>query len=143
MLVDANVLLYAADEDSPFHDAAARWVDRHLNGSTRVGLPWPSLTAFLRISTHPRIFRRPLTSDEAADLVGLWLSAPAAWVPVPTSAHAVVLDRLVREHQVTSHLVPDADLAALAVEHGLAVVSADTDFARFTGAVRWINPFSG
>ena len=55
-----------------------------------------------------------------------WLDAPAAWVPVPTPAHADVLSRLVRDHHCSGNLVPDAHLAALAIEHGVAVVSADT-----------------
>lgn len=143
MLVDANVLLYAVDRTSPFHAAARTWLDRHLNGATRIGLPWPSLTAFVRISTHPRVFTDPLTTAQAWQQVTDWLAAPAAWVPVPTPRHAEVLGRLLVDHHCTSTLVPDADLAALAVEHGLTVVSADTDFARFTGEAAWLDPFTG
>ncbi len=65
MLVDANVLLYAVDRASPFHGGARDRLERHLNGTTRIGLPWPSLTAFVRISTHPRVFTDPLTTTQA------------------------------------------------------------------------------
>ena len=66
-------------------------------------------------------------------------SAPAAWIPRPTDAHAEVFGSLVRRHGVTADLVPDARLAALALEHGLTVCSADTDFARFP-EIEWLNP---
>lgn len=140
VILDANVLLYARDTTSPFHQRAKPWLTDQLNGVARVGLPWPSLTAFLRISTHPRASAQPLTTDEAWAQVADWLAAPAAWIPLPTARHADVLGDLVRRHRCSGALVPDAHLAALAIEHGVAVVSADTDFARFSRDVRWVNP---
>lgn len=143
MLIDANVLLYAADRTSPFHDRAETWLTDRLNGSVRVGLPWESLTAFVRIATHPRAVAHPLQPEQAWEQVEEWLAAPAAWVPVATSRHAHVLGRLVRDHHCTAALVPDAHLAALALEHGLRLASADTDFARFMPELTWVNPFAG
>ncbi len=142
MLIDANILLFAEDESSPFHAPAVRWLTAALNGDVRVGLPWPSLLAFVRIRTHPRAYDRPLTGPQAWDRVTDWLAAPAAWVPQPTERHAAVLGALVTRHQLRGNAMPDAHLAALAVEHGVAVCSADTDFARFD-EVRWIDPLRG
>lgn len=139
MLVDANVLIYAEDSSSPYHEAARSWLTAALNGEVRVGLPWPSLLAFVRIRTHPRVYASPLSGDEAWRRVEAWLAAPAAWVPQPTAAHATVLGALVRRYGLTAQAIPDAHLAALAVEHGVAMCSADSDFARFT-EIRWINP---
>jgi uncharacterized protein len=139
MLVDANLLLYAANEDDPQHHAARAWLDGVLNGSTRIGLPWQSLTAFLRVSTNPRLFDAPLTADDACQWVADWLAAPAAWVPAPTAAHFDVLGDLVRRYRVIGPLVTDAALAALAIEHGIPVASTDSDFARFR-EIRWENP---
>lgn len=139
MLVDANLLLFAVDEASPFHRPAARWLDDRLSGTRRVALPWQSLSAFLRISTHPRAAERPLSPDEAWSYVEAWLAADPAWIPQPTERHAEVLGGLVRTYQIRGNLVPDAQLAALAVEHGLTVCSTDTDFARFT-EILWENP---
>ncbi len=68
-----------------------------------------------------------------------WLDAPSSWVPLPTERHAEVFGRFLVDHRVTGALVPDAELAALAFEHGLAVASTDSDFSRFT-AVRWVDP---
>jgi uncharacterized protein len=139
MLVDANLLLFAVDESSPFHAAARDWLTQRLNGSRRVGLPWQSLVSFLRIATHPRASDRPLTPRQAWGHVADWLACEVAWVPEPGDGYADILGRLLARYDVRGNLVPDAQLAALAVEHGLAVCSADTDFARFT-EVRWENP---
>ena len=132
MLVDANILLFAVDATSPFHSPAAGWLAEQLNGPRRVGLPWPSLGAFLRMSTHPRAVERPLTAGEAWSQIEEWLGAEAAWIPLPTERHAEVLGLLLNTHQLRGNLVPDAQLAALAIEHGLTVCSADGDFARFS-----------
>jgi toxin-antitoxin system PIN domain toxin len=142
MLVDANVLLYATDAESPFHERAAAWLTEQLNGPRRVGLPWPSLTAFARIITNPRSSRRPLSIDEAWDQIEVWLERDVTWVPTPTVRHREILGSLVRRYQVRGNLVQDAHLAALAIEHGLTLCSADTDFARFD-ELRWENPLAG
>lgn len=139
MLVDANLLLYAIDENSTFHEPARTWLAGALNGPRRVGLPWESLSAFLRIGTHPRAAAAPLSSDEAWEHVDDWLSSPAAWVPQPTASHAQVFGSLIRRYQLRANMVADAHLAAIAIQHGLTIYSADTDFARFT-EVAWENP---
>lgn len=139
MLLDANLLLYAADESSPHHERAAAWLTEVLNGDRRVAIPWQSIGAFLRISTHPRITSEPLSGPEAWLFVSNWLSADPAWIPPATERTAAVLERLIQAHGVTGNLITDAQLAALALEHGLAVYSADSDFARFP-EVEWVNP---
>jgi uncharacterized protein len=141
MLVDANLLLFAVHEASPFHGAARAWLAEQLNGPRRVGLPWQSLAAFLRIATHPRAFERPLDPPTAWARVTDWLDAVPAWIPAAGGRHAEILGELIRRHDVRGNLVPDAQIAALALEHGLTVASADTDFARFT-EVRWENPLT-
>jgi toxin-antitoxin system PIN domain toxin len=142
MIVDANVLLFAEDRSSPHHAPVERWLTEALNGPVRIGLPWPSLLAFVRVRTNPRAFERPLPPDEAWARVRAWLNAPAAWVPAPTERHADVLGQLITGHQLRSTAIPDAHLAVLALEHGVGVCSADTDFARFDG-LRWFNPLTG
>jgi uncharacterized protein len=139
MLIDANLLLYAVNERAPQHAGASTWLTEQLNGPRRVGLPWQSLGAFLRISTHPRAFDRPLDPAAAWGIVTDWLAAPAAWIPAPGPDHAHLLGELVVRHDARGNLVPDAMLAALGLEHGLTVCSTDTDFARFA-EVRWTNP---
>jgi uncharacterized protein len=141
MLVDANILLYAVDSESPFHARAHGWLEDALNGTRRVALPWSSLSAFVRIATHPRAMREPLDPADACDLVDAWLEAPAAWVPVPGDGYRHIFGRLIRELDLRGNLVADAAIAALCIEHGLEIVSADTDFARFT-EITWLNPLS-
>ena len=142
MLLDANVLLFAVDSTSPFHRPAREWLTAALNGDRRVALPWPTLLAFVRISTHPRASEQPLQPELAWEHVRGWLDRDITWVPNPTDRHAAVLGDLVTRYQLRGNLLPDAHLAALALEHGLAVCSADSDFARFT-ELRWINPLAG
>ena len=139
MLVDANILLYSIDEDSPVHAAALGWLEAALNGSRRVGIPWQSLVAFVRIATHPRALREPMASTEAWQFVDEWLDAPATWVPTAGRGHREILGRLIRDLDLRANLVSDAVLAALCIEHGLQIVSADSDFARFT-EISWLNP---
>ena len=139
MLVDANILLYSVDERSPFHEVARDWLTDALNGPRRVGIPWLSTWAFIRIATNPRATATPLTPTEALEHVSDWLDSPASWTPGPGAGHRDILARLLVDHDVRAGLVTDAVLAAIAIEHGLDMVSADSDFARF-GDVRWINP---
>ncbi|MEZ5143286.1 MAG: TA system VapC family ribonuclease toxin [Acidimicrobiales bacterium] len=139
MLVDANVLLYSVDTTSPFHERADTWLTGALNGTRRVGIPWMSISAFLRIATNPRAARRPLSPAEAWEHVDGWLDAPTAWVPEPGRSHREILRDLVVRLDLRAGLVTDAVLAALCIEHGLEIVSADSDFARFTD-LTWINP---
>ena len=141
ILVDVNLLLYAVNRDAPEHEAASTWLTERLNGDERTGLPWESLTKFVRLITHPRILREPLTGTEAWAFVNDWLTAPAVWIPTPTDGHAAVLGALISRYRLQGNAIPDAHLAAMAITHGLAICSADTDFARFPEA-RWQNPIA-
>jgi uncharacterized protein len=142
ILVDANLLIYAADQRSDFHLQAKAWLDQQMSGISRVGLPWSSLLAFLRVTTNSRIYERPASMTAAWQRVSAWLQRRVVWIPGPTARHAEVLGQFLLLPDIRGKLVPDADLAALAVEHGLILCSADGDFARFPG-LRWENPLSG
>ncbi len=125
---------------TPQHVASRKWLEGSFADQSRVGLPWHSLLAFVRLTTNVRIFPRPMPTREAWRHVEDWLSQPTAWVPLPTERHRTLLAKLLSD-DVSGDLVPDAHLAALAIEHGLTVCSTDTDFARFP-AVRWENPLA-
>jgi toxin-antitoxin system PIN domain toxin len=141
ILVDANILIYATDPRAERHGQARNWLDGQLNGDTRVGLPWESLLAYMRIVTNPRIFERPQSVTVAWRHVEEWLDCECVWVPVPGPAHRSILASLLGELGGGANLIPDAHLAALAIEHGLALCSSDGDFARFKG-LRWTNPLA-
>ena len=141
MIVDANLLLYAVDENSSHHAAAAAWLQQTLDGDSRVGLPWQTIGAFLRIATHPRVTENPLSAPDAWRYIADWLAVPIVWIPPATEITARVYARLCAQVDITGNLVPDAQLAALAVEHGVEIASADTDFMRFP-ELRWTNPLA-
>jgi len=141
ILLDANLLLYAAVEELGAHDAARTWLDERLNGAARVGFAWPSLLAFVRIASNPRVFQRPASVAEAWQCVTDWLDCAPAWIPEATERHREILNGFMRGIVTSSKLVPDAHLAALAIEHGLTLCSTDGDFARFPG-LRFENPIA-
>ena len=139
ILIDANLLIYAHVTAFAQREKARAWLDDRINGAAPVGLPWPSLLAFVRITSNPRIFDRPVTVSAAWGQVESWLAAKSVWIPLPTERHQQVLGPLRANTESCANLVPDAHLAALAIEHGLRLCSTDGDFARFHG-LEWENP---
>lgn len=141
ILVDANLLVYAATAQAPQHRKARDWLEERFARPERVGLPWESLVAFVRIATNVRINARAARPAEAWGQVEAWLDAPSAWIPQPTDRHRESLGTLLTLTGAAGVDVHDAHLAALALQHGLVVCSADSDFAKFP-AVRWENPLA-
>jgi hypothetical protein len=141
ILIDANLLVYAHVVSFPHHNQAREWLDAQMSGLTRVGLPWASLLGFLRIVTNARVFPRPESIDSAWRQVQSWLDVEVAWIPSATERHREILGGLLINTGAQANFVPDAHLAALAVEHGLTVCSTDSDFGKFSG-VPWQNPLS-
>ena len=139
ILVDANLLIYSHVDSFAQHEKARTWLDARINAAAPVGLPWPSLLAFVRIVSNPRIFDRPASVSAAWRHVESWLAAKSVWIPLPTEKHQQTLTPLMQGAAGRANLVPDAHLAALAIEHGLVLCSTDGDFARFEG-LEWLNP---
>lgn len=138
-LVDANVLLYAVNEDARHHRDSQAWLDGALSGGATVGFAWISLLAFVRLSSKVGLFPSPLSVDGAFDRVDAWLGQPAAVVVEPTPRHAGIVRAHLNSIGVGGNLVNDAHLAALAIEHRAEIVSYDNDFSRFEG-VSWELP---
>ncbi len=141
ILLDANLLIYAVNQDAPLNRKAKSWLESVLSGQQTVGFPWTVLLAFLRLTTRPGLFRHPLPMDTAFDLVAGWLEQPSATIVHPGPRHLPVLRDLLRPLGTAGNLTSDAHLAALAMEHGAELCSSDTDFARFHG-LKWRNPLS-
>ena len=139
ILVDVNLLVYAWDRRAARHEQAVHWLDGKLSESARVGLPWECLLGFIRVVTNPRIYERPAPVNLAWGQVQRWLSAGNVWTPLPGNRHQEILGRLLDRLGGGAKLIPDAHLAAIAIEHGLDLCSTDGDFARFEG-LRWVNP---
>jgi toxin-antitoxin system PIN domain toxin len=132
-LVDANLLVYAFASSMPQHERVRTWLDGVLSDIPRVGLPWPSLLAFVRLVSNPRVFERPVSIADAWDQVLSWFENQSVWVPLPTLRHSEVLSSLLSQPGLDANHIPDAHLAALAIEHGLVVSTTDNDFQKFAG----------
>lgn len=141
ILIDANLLIYAIDSDSVHHNSARRWLEKSLSATTQVGLAWIVLLAFLRVTTHPRVMRNPLAPDAAVNYVDEWLACPCVVGVAPGERHWPILRQLISTTGTAANLTSDAHLAALAIEHGYAIYSADHDFKRFAG-LKHVNPLA-
>lgn len=141
VLPDVNILLYATVDAFPLHPRARRWWEDTVNANKSIGLGDPALFGFLRIATNPRILNPPLSIDGACVHVHAWLSQPNITRLVGGSEHVRIAVELLRGVGTAGNLTTDAQIAALAIEHGATVYSNDTDFARFS-EVRWVNPLS-
>ena len=136
---DINLLVYAYDQDSPFHADSRRWWEGLMNGLERVGLPWVVSTGFIRVVTSARPLRRPPTTEVAVEIVQEWFRFPHI-VPInPGADHLALLQQNLLAAGVGGNLVTDAHIAALAMEYQAELHSNDADFTRFPG-LRWRNP---
>lgn len=142
ILVDANVLLYAYQPQSPSHVRCRAWVEENFSGEEPVCLAWVTILAFIRISTNPRVFGEPLLAAEAVSTVSSWLERPSVSVLEAGERCWEILRTLLVEAQVSGPLVMDAFLAALALENGATLVTTDRDFARFP-QLKIRNPAAG
>ena len=141
ILLDANLLIYAINEDAPLHRKAKSWLESAISGPGTVGFSWNVLLAFLRLTTRPGLFRNPLSVETALDLIASWLDQPSVTVIHAGPRHLRVLRELLLAMGTGGNLTSDAHLAALAIEHGAELCSSDTDFARFPG-LQWSNPLA-
>jgi|SRR5579862_1964419 len=141
ILLDVNVLLYAYDARAEGHAKAKQWLEDAFNERRPLRLAWVTILAFLRISTNPRILANPLLSAEAVANINEWLAYPSVAILHPGDRHWSILTKLMADTNARGPLMTDAHLAALAIEHGAQVCTADHDFTRFAG-LRLINPLA-
>ena len=139
IVVDANVFIYAIDEDSFRHHEARAWLEETLSGKELVGLASVVALAFLRLTTRTEISGKPLSIEEAFDVLEEWLNHPNVSIIQPGSRHSHILRSLLLRTGSGGNMTTDAHLAALAIEHGAQLCSFDHDFARFPG-LKWIQP---
>jgi hypothetical protein len=142
ILLDANLLLYAYNADSPQSKAAAAWIGGTLAGGESTGLPLPTICAFLRIAANAHLWSNPIPSGTAVQFVRGLLAHPGAMLLAPGTRHLERLAQLTAGFGVAGPLFSGAVLAAMALEDGAEVASTDQDFRRFP-TVRWINSLAG
>src|SRR3954466_11472125 len=141
ILVDANLLIYAIDRESVHHSKARVWVEQILSEMTPVGIAWIVVLAFLRVTTIQRQTRRVLSRERAIAFVDSWLAMPHVSLVLPGEQHWPILRNLLQVSGTSGNVTSDAHLAALAIEHGYTVFTADTDFRKFAG-VSVVNPLA-
>jgi len=139
IIPDANLLLYAYDSSSPFHPAAKAWCEQIMTGPEPVALLPVVIFGFVCISTHPRIYARPLHASEASAHVARWLARPhVSVIDMQADDVARALD-LLEKAGTAGNLTSDAQIAAVALRLNAHVHTADLDFGRFAG-VRFTSP---
>lgn len=136
---DVSLLVYAAYKESPHHAKAWAWLERILNGDEPVGLPWTSVMGFIRVSTNARVMTNPWKVDVAIATVGQWFERRVVTSVEPGADHWRIFSTLLSEAGRGANLTTDAHLAALCIERGATLHTADGDFSRFRG-LRWFNP---
>lgn len=141
IVVDANLLLYAYGESSPHHARARAWLENVLSSDETVGLAWPTIAAFVRIATDPRIPGYRRSAEEALRVVSEWLEQPVVRLLVASERTLPIFREMIIQGQASGPLISDAELAALTIENGAVLCTTDRDFARFPG-LRWKNPLS-
>ena len=141
LLPDVNVLVYAHREDAPDHARYRDWLQALVSGDEAYGMADVVLSGFVRVVTHPRVFSPPSALDAALDFVGVLRDQPTCVPVVPGKRHWDLFTALCRRASVRGHLVPDAYLAALAIESGSDWITTDRDYARFPG-LRWRHPLA-
>lgn len=141
ILIDANLLIYAVNSDLPQHRHAKDWLEQVLSETTVVGIPLVSIMAFLRICTNLRVFAQPLSPEAAIAYIDQWLDQSIVRLVVPGAKHWAIVRNLLLHTGMSGNLTTDAHIAALALEQGYSVYSADNDFRRFPG-LKHINPLT-
>ena len=139
ILPDVNVLVYAHREDTPNHSAYRAWLESVINSDQAYGMADLVLSGFLRVVTHPRIFARPSGLDQALGFVSDVRDQPNCVRIQPGPRHWTIFEQLCRTASVKGNLVPDAYLAALAIESGSEWITTDRDFSRFP-QLSWRQP---
>jgi toxin-antitoxin system PIN domain toxin len=142
LLLDVNPLVYALRADVPEHRGWLAWLEKALEGPEPVGVSNATLAAVARISTHRRVFPVPTPLEVTLDFIDSVRDAPAYLPAEPGPRHWALMEGLCRKTRARGNLVMDAYIAALAIELGAELISADGDFARFPG-MRYLNPVDG
>lgn len=140
LLPDVNVLVDAYREDAPEHASRKRWLDDLVSGTEPFGMSELVLSGFIRIVTHPRIFKTPTPVDEALSFARTIREQPTCVVFAPGVRHWEIFETLCLAVGATGNLVSDAYLAALAIESGSELITSDADFGRFPD-MRWRRPW--
>jgi len=141
LMLDVNVCVYAFRGESRMHAELKGWLEQALSGAEPVGLPEHVLSSTIRLVTNHRIYKDPSTPTAVLSFCDVLLDAPAAMRVRPGERHWRIFHGLVAQHRLRGNDVPDAYLAALALEQGATWVTTDRGFARYQG-LRLLDPLA-
>lgn len=139
IVLDANLLLYAYNSSAPGHTQARRCVEAVFSGTEIVGIPWQTVSAFLRIITNRQLRGDRLSMQEAVAIVDEWVALPIVHLLSPGEHHWGHFKRMLLDGKVTGPMTTDGELAAVTMEYAGTLYTTDRDFARFPG-LKWVNP---
>lgn len=139
VLPDVNILVQAFREDSPRYSEIRPWFEKLVSSESSFGLSELVLSSFLRVVTHPRVFDPPTPLEEALGFVQTLRGLPNCALMAPGPRHWAIFTRLCHDSAAAGNLIPDAYLAALAIESGSEWITTDPNFARFAG-LQWSMP---
>jgi toxin-antitoxin system PIN domain toxin len=139
LLFDVNVLVYAHRDDSPHHAAFKEWIEREVNSDASFGLSDLVLSGFLRVVTNPRIFAQPTPAKRALEVVNSIRDRANCVIVSPGPRHWEIFTSFCSRLNLRGNLVPDAYLAAMAIESGCTWITTDRDYARFS-SLSWRHP---
>jgi len=141
ILPDANLLIYAYNSESKFHNAARSWLGKMFNGDMPLYLCWQNINAFIRITTNPKLIEKPILTESAFKVVEEWLSLPNVSILNPGREHLKIFRKLAVAINAAGPIISDVHLASLAIEHGATLATTDRDFRLFDG-LKTINPLT-
>jgi uncharacterized protein len=139
IVLDANLLIYAYSANSLEYDRAHKWVEEIFSGDEPIGLPWQTIAAFARVLTNPNLPGEHYSTREIVAFIEEWMQLPNIRLLSPGDRHWAILQKMILDGQVRGKMITDAQLAALTIEYGGVLYTADRDFSRFPG-LRWVNP---
>ena len=141
ILPDANLILYAYIKDFPQHLASKAWLENALADGEEIGLTWQVITAFVRIGTNPKLFKKPMSIAQVEARLNALFAHPNVKLIVPTKKHWQIFRKLLKDSNAAGNLVMDAHLAALAIEYNARLASTDNDFKIFA-ELNYFNPLT-
>jgi uncharacterized protein len=139
IIPDVNLLIFAHNHAAPHHHSAKEWLENLIRSGKPVGLPWIIISGFIRISTHPKLLKEPVTVEQAIGITRSWLANNNVRILEPGSRFQELFFTSLKNLGTAGNLTTDAYLAAITIEYQAELHSCDSDFHRFPG-LRWKNP---
>lgn len=138
-LIDVNLLVYAVNSTASQHHPVKKWLEEMTSSGAPIVFPWVTIIGFLRVATNAKALPNPLTTNQALSSLQQWLGRDHVHIVEPGPWHWQILSEMIARFNLVGNSLTDAHLAAMAIEHGWTLYSADRGFARYPN-LKWVNP---